>query len=156
MKYYFKYQTIAFNLWWLSISSIYSSMLGLCNVIFTIAMILLTMKFWGTVNVGVKILLIFAISLFTIFQPIIVYYRAKKQVAMVPRDIEIGFDDRGVHVKIENQTSDLTWNQIKGVSKKPRLIVVLSTSTHGFILTNKVLGQQKEEFYTYVISKIKK
>lgn len=156
MKYKFTYQTTAFDLWQLSMYSIYGTMVGVCNIIFTVAMLLLTAKFWGAVNIFMKVLLILAICLFTVIQPAVVYIRAKKQIAAVPQDMEIGFDDHGVHVKTQNQTSDLKWKTIKGISKKPSMVVIFSTTKHGFVLTNKVLGKQKEAFYNYVLSKIQK
>jgi hypothetical protein len=150
------YQTTAFDLWQLSMYGIYGSMVGVCNVIFTVAMVLLTVKFWGAANGFMKIIFIAAICLFTVIQPAVVYMRAKRQVAAVPHDMEIGFDDNGIHVRTEKQSSDLKWNTIKGVSKKPSMVVIFSTTKHGFILTNKVLGKQKEAFYNYIISKIQK
>lgn len=156
MKYKFTYQTTAFDFWQLSMYHMYGSMVGLCNIIFTIAMVLLTAKFWGDVNGLVRILLIMACCLFTVIQPLVVYMRAKQQVATVREEMEIGFDDKGVHVKTENKSSDLKWTTIKRISKKPTMIVVFSTTTHGFILTNKVLGKQKEAVYDYIVSKIKK
>lgn len=156
MKYKFIYKTTAFDLWQLSMYNMYTSMVGVCNIIFTVAMLLLTAKFWGNVNSFVKMLLILAICLFTVIQPIIVYTRAKRQAASFTHDMEIGFDDNGIHVKTDNKASDLKWNRIKGVSKKPGMIVIFSTTKHGFILTNKVLGKQKEDFYDYVVSKIQK
>ncbi len=156
MKYKFTYQITAFDLWQLSMYGIYGSMVGVCNIIFTVAMLLLAAKFWGDVNSFIKIIFIMAISLFTIIQPIAIYIRAKRQVAVLPHDLEIGFDDNGIYVKNENQNSELKWNTIKGVSKKPSMIVVHTTTKHGYILTNKVLGKQKEDFYNYVVSKIQK
>lgn len=156
MKYKFTYQTTAFDLWQLSMYSTYGSMVGVCNIIFTVAMLLVAAKFWGDVNIFIKILLIIVICLFTVIQPAVVYMRAKKQVATVPHDMQIGFDDNGIHVKTEKQNSDLKWNTIKGVSKKTSMIVIFSTTKHGFVLTNKVLGKQKKTFYEYVVSKIQK
>jgi hypothetical protein len=156
MKYKFTYKTTAFDLWQLSMYSTYASMVGVCNIIFTVAMLLLSIRFWGDINIFIKILLIILICLFTVIQPAVVYMRAKGQVAALPHDMEISFDDNGIHVKTENQSSNLKWNTIKGVSKKPSMIVIFSTTKHGFILTNKVLGIQKNGVYNYVVSKIKK
>lgn len=156
MKYKFTYRTTAFDLWQLSMYNTYASMVGVCNIIFTVAMLLLSAKFWGDVNNFVKILLILAVCLFTVIQPAAVYMRAKRQIAAIPNGMEIAFDDNGVHVKTENKTSDIKWNRIKGVSKKPNMIIVFSTDKHGFILTNKVLGKEKEVFYDYVVSRIQK
>ena len=63
MKYKFNYQTSAFELWQLSIYGTYGSMIGVCNIIFTAAMVLLAAKYWGDVNSFIKILLTIAISL---------------------------------------------------------------------------------------------
>ncbi|MGH4052011.1 MAG: YcxB family protein [Clostridium sp.] len=156
MKYKFNYQTTAFDLWQLSMYSIYGSIVGVCNIIFTVAMFLLTARFWGDVNSFIKIILIIAICLFTVIQPAVIYRRAKRQVGTVARDMEMNFDDNGIHVKTENQSSNLKWNTIKGLSKKPSMIVIFSTTKHGFVLTNKVLGKQKKAFYDYAVSKIQK
>ncbi|PHV69795.1 hypothetical protein CS063_13845 [Sporanaerobium hydrogeniformans] len=156
MKYKFSYQTTPFDFWQLSMYYTYGSIVGVCNILFTVAMFILTLKFWSNVNDFVKILLIIACSLFTVIQPLVVYRKAKKQVATLPKDMEIGFDERGIHVKAGNQSSYLKWNTIKRISKKPSMLVIFSNTTHGFILTNKTLGKQKEEFYTYVVSKMKK
>ncbi|MGV8984425.1 YcxB family protein [Clostridium sp.] len=156
MEYKFTYKTTAFDLWKLSMYSTYASMVGACNIIFTVAMLLVSIKVWEDVNSFMKILLIIAICLFTVIQPTVVYRRAKGQVRAVSHDMEIGFDDSGIHVKTENQSSNLKWNTVKGVSKKLSMIVVFSTTKHGFVLTNKVLGKQKKDFYEYVVSKIEK
>ena len=156
MKYKFTYQTTAFDFWQLFMYYTYGSMIGVCNIIFTVAMFLLTVKFWGDVSNFVRMLLIIACCLFTVIQPIGIYIRVKKQVVTVPRDMEIGFDDRGIHVHTGKQSSDLKWNTIKRISKKPNMIIIFSTTTHGFVLTNRVLGKQKEDFYGYIVSKIKK
>ncbi|MEW9124953.1 MAG: YcxB family protein [Thermotaleaceae bacterium] len=156
MKYTFIYRTTAFDLWQLSMYGIYGSMVGVCNIIFTVAMLLLSAKFWGDVNSFMKILFIIAISLFTVIQPAAIYMRAKRQALAVSQDVELSFDDSGIHINTDKQNSDLKWNTIKGVSKKPSMIVIFSTTKHGFVLTNKVLGKQKEAFYDYVVSRIKR
>lgn len=156
MKYKFTYQTTASDLWQLSLYGIYGSIVGVCNMIFTVAMILLSVRFWEDVNIFVKMLLIVGMCLFTVIQPAAIYIRAKKQTAGGHKEIEISFDDKGVHVKTEDQSSDLKWHMIKSVTKKPTMIVVFSTAKHGFVLTNKVLGKQRQAFYEYIVSKIQK
>jgi hypothetical protein len=153
MKYKFNYKNTPFDFWQLSIYFTYGSIIGVCNIIFTVAMILLSIKIWGDASSFVRMLLLFACCLFPIFQPIGIYTRAKKQAAD-SKEIEISFDDTGIHVKSGEVSSDLEWKIIKKVSKKPNVIVIFSTTTHGFVLTNRVLGIQKEEFYNYVVSKI--
>ena len=154
MKYKFTYQTTAFDLWQLSMYGIYGSMLGVCNIIFMVAMFLLTAKFWNDVNIPMKIVLIIAICLFTVIQPLAIYVRAKRQVEATSHEMEIIFDDQGIHVKSQNKKSDVRWSTIKGVSKKLSMIIIFSTAKHGFVLNNRVLGKEKESFYAYLVSKI--
>lgn len=156
MKYKFKYQTSAFDLWKLSMYGTYGSMVGASNIIFTLAMILLVGKFWREANILMKMLLIIGISLFAVIQPLAVYMRAKRQVAAVPHDMELGFDDKGIQVITSNQNLNIKWSAIKGIIKKSSMIVILSTNKHGFIITNDMVGTEKENFYKYIVSKIKK
>ena len=154
MKYKFYYKTTAFDIWQLSMYSIYGSIVGVCNIIFTVMMLLLTTKFWVDVNNLLRVLLIIGICLFTVIQPLVVYTRAKRQASRISDDMEIGFDDNGISIKTKKQSSELTWNEVKGVIKKPTMIVIFSTNQHGFILNNRSLGNQREAFYDYVLSKI--
>jgi len=155
MKYKYKYKPTAFDIWQLSMYSTYGSIVGVCNLIFTVAMLLVTVKFWGDVNSFLRAILVIGICLFPVIQPLVVYVRAKRQVAMTPHVMEIGFDDNGIHVKTEKQCSNIGWNAVKGVLKKPSIIVIFSTNKHGFILNNKVFGKEKDAFYGYVVSKIR-
>lgn len=156
VKFGFKYKTTALDLWQLSMYGIYGTFLGVINVVFTFAMIVLALKFWFGAHLIIKMVLVLAVSLFTLIQPIAVYLKAQKQVDKVPSEVELTIDDYGVHVKIENQTSDLKWKAIKGISKKPSMLVIMSTTTHGFILNNKTLGTQKDELHQFVLDKIRK
>jgi hypothetical protein len=155
MKYKFQYKNTPLQFWQLSMYYMYGSIIGVCNIIFTVAMILLSFKMWSNASNFVKTLLLLACCLFSVIQPIGIYLRAKMQ-AEGSKEIEIGFDESGIHVKTDIEASDLDWRSIKKVSRKPNMIVIFSTTTHGFILTNKVLGKQHEEFYRYIVSKINK
>lgn len=153
MKYKFIYKNTPFDLWQLSMYFTYGSIVGVCNLIFTVAIILLSFKIWGDAGSFVRMLLLFACCLFPIIQPLGIYARAKKQAA-ASKEMELGFDDAGIHVKTGNAVSDLDWKLIKKVSRKPNMIVIFSTTTHGFVLTNRVLGKQSESLYRYVVSKM--
>ena len=154
MKYKFDYQITALDLWKLSMCGVYSSIIGILNIIFTVAMLFITKAFWGDVNSFIKIIFIVGIGLFTVIQPAAIYIRAKRQVNAIPHDLQICFNDDGIHIKSKKQNSKLKWNVIKGISKKPGIIVIYTITKHGYILTDKVLGKQKEDFYSYVVSKI--
>lgn len=158
MRYKFFYKITAFDLWKLSMYGTYGSgsMVGASNIVFTVAIVMLTGKFWNEANIFFRMLMIIGICLFTVIQPLAVYFRAKKQVETIPEDMEIGFDDKGMHVQASNQLSDIKWKSIVKVIKKTNMIIIYTSMKHGFIITDKMLGSQKEDFYNYLVSKIKK
>lgn len=72
----------------------------------------------------------------------------------MPAHMEMGLDDRGIHVTAEGQYSDIPWKSVKRILKKPTLIVIFSTATHGFILSNRILGKQRPQVLEYVLDRI--
>lgn len=156
MKYQFTINTTASDLWQLSMYGIYGSMLGATNLVFTVAMILLTVRFFSSSHIVLKCLLVFACCLFPVIQPLLVYIRARKQAKNVEKEVYLSFDDQGMHINIGEQKSEIDWSAVRGITKKPTLLVVFSSAHHGYILTNRVLGEQKEAFYNYICSKLEK
>lgn len=155
MSYKVTYQTTAFDLWKLAMWQMYTSIIGMCNLLFTFAMIGLSIKFWGDMNSLIKIVMMVASSLFTVIQPLAIYKRARKQTDALSNNMTMVFDDQGIHINNHTKRSHIEWRKVRGVSKKANMIIIFSTTTQGFILTNKMLGQEKEAFYHYVTSKIK-
>lgn len=135
---------------------IFTSMIGVVNGIFAVSMILLTFRFWNKVNVVLKIILIIAISLFTIIQPIMVYLGARKQVKTVPAGMKLNIDKEGVNILTPKESSMIKWKQVKGVTKKLDMVILYTTEEHGFIISNRLLKGKMEEFYNYVVSSIKR
>ena len=68
----------------------------------------------------------------------------------------LGFSrwDNGLYIRVGDDTSQLPWKSVKRISRKPAMIIIFSDTTHGFIFTNRVLGNEKEEFYRYASSKV--
>ena len=155
MRFQYTYRTTAFELWQLSMYYTYGSMVGVCNIIFTFAVLALMVSRWSVSGTGFRVLLVFGLCLFTVIQPLVVYLRARKQTAGVTQDTTVSFSDEGIHIRVGEQFSNIRWEAIKKISKKPTMIIIFSDTTHGFLFTDRVLGAEKEAFYQYVTSKIK-
>lgn len=154
MRYQYTYRTTAFDLWKLSMYYTYGSMVGVCNIIFTVAIVALIISRWNEAAGIWKGLMVLGLCLFTVIQPLLSYQRARKQAAQITQDTELGFADTGICVRSGGQSSQIPWSSIKKVSRKPGMIVVFSDSTHGFILTDRILKRSKDDFYQYIISKM--
>ena len=154
MRYTYTYRTTARDLWQLSMYYIYGSLAGLCNIIFTVAAFALGFSRWDQAQGLMRCLIVLGCCLFTVIQPLMIYVKAKKQTAGITQYTQVTIDDNGLHIRVGNDTSDLPWNSVKRISRKPAMIIVFSDTTHGFVFTNRVLGNEKEEFYRYAASKV--
>ncbi|MCM1175969.1 MAG: YcxB family protein [Blautia sp.] len=153
MKYQFKNEVTAMDFWRLVMRRTYRSTAGVCNIVFTAAMFVLVYRFWNTAADVYKGLMLAGCFLFPVIQPIVIYGKSRKQAAALPKGMELGFDEGGLHVKTPEASSDIPWSSIKNVVREFHMIVIFSDNVHGYLLTDKMLGAQKEEFYEYVISR---
>ena len=153
MKYQYTYRTTASELWQLSMYYIYGSMVGLCNIIFTAAVIALMVSRWQMAPTWQRLLFVAALCLFTVLQPLVIYRRARRQDARITEDTTLTADASGVHIRVGAKQADLKWSSIKRVSKKPTMLILFSDTSHGYVLSNRVLGGERDEFYAYAASR---
>lgn len=154
MKYQFAYKMTVWEYFRLSLYYIYGSMIGMCNIIFTVAMVLLTIKMWSGASMLIRTVLLLACSAFPVIQPLSLYQRARKQEAGQKENMQISFDEKGIHISADTERADVVWNSVKKVSRKPGMMIIFSDTTHGYIITDRMLGVQKKEFYAFVLNKV--
>lgn len=148
MTYQYKSEVKAFDFWKLTMYQTYRSVAGMCNLVFTVAMILLAVKFWNRAGDLMQVLMLLGCLLFPVIQPIGIYAKAKAQVAAAPKDVELRFDDEGLFVTVGKQQEQLRWNQIR-VVKQRGMLIVLSGARHGYMLSNRILGKERDAFLTF-------
>jgi hypothetical protein len=155
MEYKYMCDVKASDLWKMAMVRTYKAAIGVVNIVFTVAMILLAFRFWKTAPDILRVLMIFGCLVFPVIQPLATYGMCVKQLENMPRDMELKFDDVGVHVSTGGQSELIRWNKVKNAIKRSNMIVVMSDDSHGYMLTNRVLGNEKEEFYNFLCSKIR-
>lgn len=153
MTYQYKCEVRAMDFFRLSMRQTYHSMAGMCNLVFTVAMILLAAKFWNQSNDILQVLMLLGCLLFPVVQPIAVYMKAKGQAAASPKGVELAFDDSGLVVTAGEAKERLGWSRLR-VIKQPNMIIVFSDARHGYMLTNRVLGNEKDDFFSFAQSRI--
>ena len=155
MEYKFKSEVKALDLWKMAMQRTYKSIVGLVNVVFTAAMIMLAIRYWSSVSPTILSFILFGILLFPVIQPLFIYGMSVKQLEDMPKDMELTFNDRGVLVETQGKSETLRWNRISNAIKRNNMIIVMSDDRHGYMLTNRVLGSEKENFFMYLCNKIK-
>ena len=154
MKYQYTYRNTAAELWQLSMYYTYGSLVGLCNIIFTVAIIVMGISRWPELSNLMRGLVLLCSLLFTVIQPIAVYRKAQKQAAGITADTRVGFDDAGLHVLTGDKDAVLAWSKLSIVADILAALI-FSDTTHGFVLSNRVLGSDRAAFYSYIASKVK-
>ncbi|MCR4566730.1 MAG: YcxB family protein [Pseudobutyrivibrio sp.] len=144
------------DLWFIAMLRTYRSFVGIINVVFTIAMVMLTIRFWNTTADLTKSFMVFGCLLFPVIQPLAIYGRSVKQLENLPKYLKLAFNDEGVHVECDGNREDIKWSRITNAIKQKNMIIVMSDGSHGYMLTNRTLGDKKEEFYQYLCGKLKR
>ena len=154
MEFRFENRIKPMDLWKMSMTHTYRSLAGLVNIIFTVAMIVLYINFGKKVHDLVEVLIFVACVWFPFVHPFFVLLGARGQVAQIPKDLVMEFDDWGMHVSAGNQKQHMAWRDIKSAVKQYNMIFIRSDAKHGYMLNNKMMGSQKEEFWTFLQSKV--
>ena len=155
MEYRFKSEVKASDLWKMAMQRTYKSMMGVVNVVFTTAMIILMIRFFESAPYTLKGLMLFGVLLFPVIQPLCIYGMSVRQLEDMPRDLELTFNDNGVLVQTQGKSETLRWSRISNAIKRNNMIIVMSDDSHGYMFANRVLGDQKESFFEYLCTKIR-
>lgn len=154
--YEFSYKTEASDLWQMAMYYTYSNWTGAINVIFTVAMICLTIGAWKDTAVILRVILILASCWFIVFQPLIIWKKANKRAKLITFTTKLSFSEQGMHIQVEDQTQELSWNKIPKYAKLPTMVIIYSDAVHGYVLNNRTLGEKRADFINYLEKKMEK
>ena len=70
------------------------------------------------------------------------------------KDTHIMIDGKGIHVTVGTAHTDIVWDKIRRISKKPDMLVIFSDTTHGYVLTDRVLGGDREAVYSFITARM--
>ena len=144
------------DLWYIAMNRIYRSFIGIINIVFMLAMIMLTVRFWNTTGGILRFFMILGCLIFPVIQPLAIYGRSVKQLENLSKNLMLTFNDSGVRVECDGKCEDIGWSRITNAIKQKNMIVVMSDGRHGYMLTNRTLGEQKEEFYEFLCEKLRR
>ena len=154
MEYRFRCDVKPSDLWKASLRGTYHSFAGVVNLIFTISVIVMTITLWRMTGTLTHIMCLFACMLFPVIQPLAIYGRCVKQLEDADADVELTINDAGVCVTRGKEEERLPWSRIYNAVKRSDMIILMSDETQGYLLSNRTLGEQKEDFFRYVCYKL--
>lgn len=130
--------------------NVYRSMAGVVNFVFTAAMVLLAVRFWLTVNIGLRSLIVLGIMLFPVLQPLVIYLRSKRIVSKMPENMEMRIDAGGITVTAGDKSSQVKFTDLKSVTRIRGMLILYTKSKQGFILNKETLAGREKELYAFL------
>ena len=147
-EYRFEVKLAVKDFWQFSMYHATKGVVGLFGVIFTAAALFLLVTRWTEVDIVYRIVLVICAALFPIWQPGVLYWKARKQAALPVMQIPLTlqFDADGLTVQQKEEMAVFPWNEIFKVVELPHLLVLYTDSIHAYLLPDAALGEEKEGF----------
>ena len=154
MRYHYQCKVRAKDCFVLYMQRILHSMVGISSLVLIGALVAVTVRFWGETSTGGRVILVIACLAIPVIQPLGTYLRSVKQVSMIPKDLELSFGDNGIYVTTGGKAETIPWKKVGYVVKERNMVIIITKAGGGYMLTDEVLGEQKEALYQYASSKI--
>lgn len=146
----FKSEVTAFDFWKSTMRKTYKSLAGVINIVFTCAMLVLAIKFLKNAKILEQSLIVLGCIWFPLIQPVFVYFRQRKVVKFMPKDLILEFNEQGMKVRLGNQEEKIPWKKFDHIEIETGMVIFFSDARHGYIVTNRTMGQKREAFLSFV------
>lgn len=155
MSFHFVADVEPFDFFKMSLRKTYKSPVGICNIVFTVAAILLTIRFFAEASGIVQPILLFMCMLFPVIQPLSILWRARQLSGRIPKGLVLDADDSGITVSVGPQSEKIGWDRVSNLLINKDMLVIRLDDNHGYFLTDGVLKDDREAFKEFVLSKLR-
>ena len=146
----YRYRVKTSDLWQASMYYAYSSYMGVVNMIFIISSAALIVSRWKDASDMFRAVMLLMLLMFMVIQPLIIWMRAGASLKGVFPELELSVSREGITIAADGQRQLKTWDKVKGIVKKPTLIVIYMSDGNGYILRNSVLKDTRGDLYGFV------
>lgn len=153
MNYRFQSKITAWDCFVSTMRHTYKSVAGVINIVFTAAFIGLAVRFLGTAKPLEASLILIGCFWFPVIIPFATYIRHKNSLKNMPEDLVLSFDDKGMSVTLDGKREDIPWKKLERIAIEPNMVIIYSDKTHGYMLSNKNMGRDREQFLLYLKQK---
>ena len=154
MDYRFEVKATPFDFFKMSMKKTYRSPIGICNIVFFIAAVLLTLRFFKGASPLAQAVMVLMCLLIPAVQPLGVYLRAKGYALAIPRGLVLEAGSEGLRVEAGERSDRIVWSRVSKVIDTGDCVVLKLAGGAGYFLFNRILGDKREEFIDYVNRKI--
>ncbi|MBO5488496.1 MAG: YcxB family protein [Eubacterium sp.] len=125
----------------------YTQISGIFSVLISLAAIVFAVWRWTVLRTEAKIALIVIGLMFTVLQPLMLLFRAKKQMKSGQFDDSFTyvFDDNGLTISQEDRSQQFTWQEVRKIKYRKDAIYVYMSNIRAFILPKDQIGSRYDE-----------
>ncbi len=155
MRYEFNYTVRPSDIWQVRMYYSYTSYLAVVNLTCIVSSVALIVATWNTSAPWFKVVMAIFFSLFTVIQPLTIYLSARAQLKGKTGGLSLVFSEEGIDIREGEKKERRYWREVVSFTVKPTLVIVYTDESHGYILTNRVLGDKRGAFILDVRRKLK-
>lgn len=127
----------------------YKSVMGIVGVLISLLAVVALIVYGKNYDLTKKLLFIFIALLFTVINPISLYFKSKKQVKMndsFQHPLCYTFTANGIDVKQGEQSLHINWEDIIKIVSTKNLVVIYLSAINAFIFPKEQIGEEFDEF----------
>ena len=144
MDHSFTYRNTPGDYWRFYMSNIYHQWTAVVNIVFTFAVLALIIARFRDASSVFQALMILALLIFPVFQPLAIYLRSRKQALAITVDTTLTFDEGGFGIRVRDHRQRILWKDFHGALLRADLIVLMPDEIHAYLLPDRVTGEKKE------------
>lgn len=146
MNFHFVIDVRPFDFFKMSMKKTYRSPIGVCNILFFAAAVILTVRFFASASDAVQLLLIIMCLIFPVIQPLGVYFKAKTLSESIPKGLTLDVDNAGILVSLNEQQEKIDWKRVNVLIDNKDMLIIKVDGSRGYFLANRVLGDDRDAF----------
>lgn len=136
------------ELWQFSMYHANRGMMLPFNALITLGSLCMLIFRWSEFSPIYRVLLVMCAGMFTIWQPFLLYLKAKKQARMpaISQVIKMGFTEAGIDIEQAGNEAHINWDQIARVEMAPAMVVFYMDRIRAYLIPKDMLGENEEAF----------
>ena len=156
MHHEFTYRNTPADHWLFYMGNIYHQWTAVVNIVFTIAALILVVARFRDAHPVLQALMLMALFLFPVIQPLVIFSRAYAQARAVTVDTTLIMEDDAFTIRVKSHTQRIPWRDFAGVIARPGLIVLMPDEIHAYLLPDRVTGGARRQVLDDVRAALKR
>lgn len=146
------------ELWKFSMIYANKGIRGGVNLILVGGSAFLLLTRWNMLELFQRLLLIFIIFLFVIWQPAMLYPKALRQAKELEKQppLRLAFSEEGVEVTQGEEGGKISWEEISRIEIAGDMVIVYGDRAHASLIPRASMGEDEEAFRKLVREKLPK